>query len=164
MRVFQEQIREQLSLTWGEGNDPDCRGLSVGEFARVDLDKIDLSAAIDTPPEIPEAEVKKRVEGFLETIDSKMDALKKSEEWKQAYFLTESDGTRLIVTTLSRQLTSFFIGYHYAPLTIYSAQSNARNTPLSPTAAIALVSGESIFTASACLKTHNFSFGSSYDI
>lgn len=108
VRVFQEQIREQLSLTWGEGSHPDCRGLSVGEFARVDLDKIDLSAAIDAPPEIPEAEVKKRVEGFLETIDSKMDGLKKSEEWKRAYsYRCDQE----IFTTVPKQLILFFGGY-----------------------------------------------------
>jgi hypothetical protein len=85
IRVFQEQSRNQLSISWGEGRHPDCRGLSVNEFSKLDLNKIDLSDAIDIAPAIPEAEVKKRVESFLENMDSKMESLQKREEWKQAY-------------------------------------------------------------------------------
>lgn len=60
---------------------------------------------------------KKTVEGFLETIDSKMDTLKNGEEWNRTYSLTEaSDDIRLIVATVSRQLTLFFIGYRWRSL------------------------------------------------
>lgn len=41
-RVFQEQARRQLGLGFGSADSPQCRGLTVEEFQRVDWSKVDL--------------------------------------------------------------------------------------------------------------------------
>ena len=40
-RIFQQQARQQLRLSWGSADKPDCRGLTVEELSRVDFSKID---------------------------------------------------------------------------------------------------------------------------
>ena len=42
-RIFQEQGREQLGIGWGDSKNPDCRGLTLEEFGRIDFSKVDLS-------------------------------------------------------------------------------------------------------------------------
>jgi conjugal transfer mating pair stabilization protein TraN len=42
-RVFQEQVRSQLGIGWGNAENPDCRSLSIEEIERVDFSRIDLS-------------------------------------------------------------------------------------------------------------------------
>lgn len=43
-RIIQEQGRRQLGLGWGANKKkPDCRGLTLDEFGRIDFSKIDLS-------------------------------------------------------------------------------------------------------------------------
>ena len=42
-RLVQEQGRKQLGLTFGDTDNPICRGLTVEELTRIDFEKIDLS-------------------------------------------------------------------------------------------------------------------------
>ena len=42
-RVFQEQARAQLGISWGSPEGPVCRSLSIEEIQRVDFGRIDLS-------------------------------------------------------------------------------------------------------------------------
>lgn len=42
-RIFQEQGRAQLGIGWGDSKNPDCRGLTLEEFGRIDFQKVDLS-------------------------------------------------------------------------------------------------------------------------
>ncbi|HBC3733840.1 TPA: conjugal transfer mating pair stabilization protein TraN [Escherichia coli] len=43
-RIIQEQGRRQLGLNWGNNSkNPDCRGLTLDEFGKIDFNKIDLS-------------------------------------------------------------------------------------------------------------------------
>lgn len=42
-RIIQEQGRAQLGISWGDPKSPECRGLTVDEFSRIDFGKIDLS-------------------------------------------------------------------------------------------------------------------------
>lgn len=42
-RIFQEQGRAQLGIGWGDNKNPDCRGLTLEEFGRIDFQKVDLS-------------------------------------------------------------------------------------------------------------------------
>ncbi|TDB45612.1 conjugal transfer mating pair stabilization protein TraN [Photorhabdus luminescens] len=42
-RIFQEQGRRQLGIGWGNKRNPDCRGLTLEEFGRIDFSKVDLS-------------------------------------------------------------------------------------------------------------------------
>lgn len=42
-RIFHEQGRPQLGLGFGDGQNPQCRGLSIDEVQRIDFSKIDLS-------------------------------------------------------------------------------------------------------------------------
>lgn len=47
-RIIQEQGRAQLGIPWGEAESPECRGLTVDEFSRIDFTRIDLSEWIGT--------------------------------------------------------------------------------------------------------------------
>lgn len=47
-RIIQEQGRAQLGIPWGEAESPDCRGLTVDEFSRIDFTRLDLSEWIGT--------------------------------------------------------------------------------------------------------------------
>ena len=42
-RIVQEQGRAQLGLEWGSPEQPQCRGLTPEELAKIDFDKLDLS-------------------------------------------------------------------------------------------------------------------------
>lgn len=42
-RLIQEEARTQLSLDWGTGKEPICRGLTAAELQRVDFSKVDMS-------------------------------------------------------------------------------------------------------------------------
>src|SRR5699024_6030861 len=42
-RILQEQIRPQLGISWGDPEDPNCRGLTVVEIGQTDWSKVDLS-------------------------------------------------------------------------------------------------------------------------
>jgi hypothetical protein len=46
-RVYQEGAREQLRLAWGDSRSPDCRGLSMGEIAQVNIEKLDVEQKLD---------------------------------------------------------------------------------------------------------------------
>lgn len=60
-RIIQEQGRQQLGISWGtDPKNPDCRGLTLEEFGRIDFTKIDLSEWIGSLYEA----------GLLPTVDS----------------------------------------------------------------------------------------------
>lgn len=42
-RIIQEQGRNQLSISWGEPKNPECRGFTPEEFQKIDFSKIDLT-------------------------------------------------------------------------------------------------------------------------
>jgi conjugal transfer mating pair stabilization protein TraN len=42
-RIIQEQARPQLGRTWGDAENPSCEGISVGDLAKLDWSKIDIS-------------------------------------------------------------------------------------------------------------------------
>jgi conjugal transfer mating pair stabilization protein TraN len=48
-RAIQEQGRPQLSIDWGSGDSPQCRGFTPEEFQKLDFSKIDLSNEFDIP-------------------------------------------------------------------------------------------------------------------
>ncbi len=41
-RILNEQIRPQLGRGWGEADAPDCTGINVNDFERVDWDRVNL--------------------------------------------------------------------------------------------------------------------------
>jgi len=41
-RILNEQIRPQLSRGWGEADEPDCTGIAVADFGRVDWNRVNL--------------------------------------------------------------------------------------------------------------------------
>ncbi len=41
-RILHEQGRRQLGISWGDAKDPQCRGLSADELARLNFDRLDL--------------------------------------------------------------------------------------------------------------------------
>ena len=41
-RILNEQIRPQLGRGWGEADAPDCTGIAVSDFGRVDWDRVNL--------------------------------------------------------------------------------------------------------------------------
>jgi len=42
-RIMNEQARLQLNLSWGSPNNPNCRGITLAEFQRLDMEKVDLT-------------------------------------------------------------------------------------------------------------------------
>ena len=47
-KELQRQGRNQLGLGWGDNDSPDCRGLTMDEFLRIDLSKIDFSRWVES--------------------------------------------------------------------------------------------------------------------
>jgi conjugal transfer mating pair stabilization protein TraN len=41
-RILNEQIRPQLGRGWGSAKNPDCKGINVHEFSRVDWSRVNL--------------------------------------------------------------------------------------------------------------------------
>jgi conjugal transfer mating pair stabilization protein TraN len=41
-RILNEQIRPQLGRGWGRADQPDCAGINVHEFGRIDWDRVNL--------------------------------------------------------------------------------------------------------------------------
>ncbi|HYN78698.1 MAG TPA: conjugal transfer protein TraN, partial [Lamprocystis sp. (in: g-proteobacteria)] len=41
-RILNEQIRPQLGRDWGEPKHPDCTGIDVADFSRVDWSRVNL--------------------------------------------------------------------------------------------------------------------------
>ena len=41
-RIFQEQGRAQLGISWGDQKSPDCRGFTIDELQKIDFTKLDL--------------------------------------------------------------------------------------------------------------------------
>ena len=64
-RVFQEEARKQLNLTWGDADNPDCRGLSQDEIKKLDFSRINLLEAFETPRKIDSTEKIKNIETRL---------------------------------------------------------------------------------------------------
>lgn len=42
-RIFNEQARNQLGISWGTAKSPNCQGITVEQFQSLDMDKVDLS-------------------------------------------------------------------------------------------------------------------------
>jgi len=47
LKAIQEQGRAQLGIGWGDGEHPDCRGLTPEELSRIDFSRLDLRAAVE---------------------------------------------------------------------------------------------------------------------
>lgn len=73
-RLVQEAAHDQLGLSWGSPQAPQCQGLSANEFAKVDMSKVDLSdvlAEMGEKIKKPNADsVKTRARHRLQIIDS----------------------------------------------------------------------------------------------
>jgi conjugal transfer mating pair stabilization protein TraN len=46
-RIIQEQGREQLDISWGSPDNPQCRGFTPEEFQKIDFSKIDLTEFVN---------------------------------------------------------------------------------------------------------------------
>jgi hypothetical protein len=42
-RIFNEQARSQLGMSWGTPEAPNCQGISLAQFQNIDMERIDLS-------------------------------------------------------------------------------------------------------------------------
>ena len=73
-RIIQEQGREQLNISWGSSDNPECRGFTPDEFQKLDFSKIDLSEFVEEIQSNIQTNVidnlggfvKDRVEGFYD--------------------------------------------------------------------------------------------------
>ncbi len=72
-RIFVEEAKDQLGLTWGTAEKPDCGGLSQSQIQEVDFDKINLSSAF----EVPAADFNERINRLQQKIS---DGLKQGEK------------------------------------------------------------------------------------
>lgn len=68
-RVFNEQARSQLNISWGDSDHPNCHGLTQANIEKLDFDKIDLSEAYDSLPE----DLSERMERLKNKITSGME-------------------------------------------------------------------------------------------
>jgi len=64
-RVFQEEARKQLNLSWGDPEKPNCRGLTQEEIKKLDFSKINLIEAFEPPKGIDNQEKIKKIEDRL---------------------------------------------------------------------------------------------------
>jgi conjugal transfer mating pair stabilization protein TraN len=46
-KIIQEQGREQLGISWGSAENPECRGFTPEEFQKIDFSKIDLTEFVE---------------------------------------------------------------------------------------------------------------------
>lgn len=73
-KVFQIEGRKQLGIRFGNGSNPDCRGLTLEEILRLDFGKMDFSefiAEIKSKMNIPNVgDIDSRVRGSLPNIKS----------------------------------------------------------------------------------------------
>lgn len=76
-RVFQESAREQLGIGWGSPKEPQCRGLTKDEVARVDFSKIDLRDLAEAFPRKTPEDFEKKVESLKEKIQKKIEESKR---------------------------------------------------------------------------------------
>jgi len=70
-KVFQEEARKQLNISWGDADHPDCRGLTQDEIKRLDFSKLDLKEAFNMPTIKKSEEKIKRIEERLKQRLSK---------------------------------------------------------------------------------------------
>lgn len=75
-RVYQEEGRKQLGLSWGTAQNPMCRGLTQKEIGKVDFSKIDLQ-------ELSECFPRKIPKNFETKVSSLQEKIKKRIEKKQ---------------------------------------------------------------------------------
>jgi len=64
-RVFQEEARKQLAISWGSPDKPDCRGLTQEEIKSLDFSKLNLLEVFEPPKEIDSQEKIKKIEDRL---------------------------------------------------------------------------------------------------
>jgi conjugal transfer mating pair stabilization protein TraN len=114
-RFFQEQGREQLGISWGSPQSPDCRPLTLDEFIKIDFSKIDLEGLFDvllskgknnanksfpnlTPGEIPDIQK----EHMKTTAQEKRDIRRRAEEEAERTRLAKLEAERLEKERLAR--------------------------------------------------------------
>lgn len=66
-RIFQEQGREQLGISWGDAKEPNCRGLTSDEISKIDFVKLDLSELFE--------DVEKKMKGSDKKVQNFADKL-----------------------------------------------------------------------------------------
>ena len=69
-RVFQEQGRKQLGISWGKAEKPDCRGLTQQEISKIDFTSLDLSEAFEAPPQ---ADFSKHIERLSQKLKNRLE-------------------------------------------------------------------------------------------
>ena len=69
-RVFQEQARKQLGISWGKAEKPDCRGLTQQEISKIDFTTLDLSEAFEAPPQ---ADFSKHIERLSQKLKNRLE-------------------------------------------------------------------------------------------
>jgi len=57
-RVFQEEARKHLGISWGTPEKPNCRGLTSNELSSLDFTRMDLAEAFEQMPNAPSLEDK----------------------------------------------------------------------------------------------------------
>ena len=73
-RIVQEAGRQQLGLSFGSAEKPNCQGLSIEEIGRIDFEKIDFSEFIEELNEkISKKELTDRFRALAEDFSSKID-------------------------------------------------------------------------------------------
>lgn len=61
-KVFLEQAKKQLGISWGDAKNPDCSGIPVETITQIDFSKVDLSEVFE--------ETLKRKEGFEKRLEA----------------------------------------------------------------------------------------------
>ncbi|MEI8321218.1 MAG: conjugal transfer protein TraN [Alphaproteobacteria bacterium] len=93
-RLMHEQGRSQLGVGWGDPEHPNCRALSMEEFARIDWNKVNFSEIIqDVMLKVKVPDVSKTVQTF-------------QDNWKSRLPSSAESGSQDYSKTLKNQLNS----------------------------------------------------------
>lgn len=66
-KIFHEQGRAQLGISWGDAEHPQCRGFKIEELQQIDFEKIDLSELFE------EIQAQTNIEKFKQTAENLKD-------------------------------------------------------------------------------------------
>jgi conjugal transfer mating pair stabilization protein TraN len=75
-RILHEAAREQLGISWGSAEHPNCRGLTADEIARINFDKLDLRELIvDIKVTLPDPQkIQERLKARLKLMETEATA------------------------------------------------------------------------------------------
>lgn len=114
-RIFHEQGRAQLGISWGSAENPDCRAFTLDEFSKIDFSKFDMEELFDDVLGKGKSKAGKKIRILAEgevpaiqqehmktTPDEKRDIRRRAEEEAERERLAKLEEERLEKERLAR--------------------------------------------------------------